>query len=310
MKGPIEITDLEFEDGNLVKVRGARPEYFDGHTLITLVREMASAWRGFVEVIAARQIDELNKPTPSVALTYTNYRGETAERRIIPFEVWFGSTEWHPEPQWLLRAYDCEKKAERDFALKDFGSRPLVPSANGDAYSHADRVALASTLSWDLTEITPDDVKGILDRLAAEGYRLVRFDVSAVEPDKRLYDGTKPMADGDDTPMTAAEEVLAWLLIEKIGVPDDVPYSPDQAQQIIVRQLSSPPLTREGEDSAEVGRALAFVARWAWREDPSNAVRKLTDAERLSAIKHHPTIKALAATRSGSATSPTGGDHG
>ena len=71
--------------------------------------------------------------------------------------------------------------------------------------------------------------------------------------------------------------------------------------------FTSPPLSREGEDSAEVGRALAFVARWAWREDPSNAVRKLTDADRLSAIKHHPTIKALAATRSGSATTAKGG---
>ncbi|MBD8556873.1 hypothetical protein IFT84_20390 [Rhizobium sp. CFBP 8762] len=39
--------------------------------------------------------------------------------------------------------------------------------------------------------------------------------------DARLYDGTVPMADGGDTRMTAAEEVLAWLLIEKIGVPDD-----------------------------------------------------------------------------------------
>ncbi|GMB80493.1 hypothetical protein NN6n1_12750 [Shinella zoogloeoides] len=71
-------------------------------------------------------------------------------------------------------------------------------------------------------------------------------------------------------------------------------------------RLTSPSLTREGEDSAEVERALAFVARWAWREDPSNAVRKLTDAERLSAIKHHPTIKALADTRSGSATTQKG----
>lgn len=56
-----------------------------------------------------------------VALTYTNWRGETSVRSIIPRGVWFGSTEWHPEPQWLLRAWDTEKDAERDFALKDFG---------------------------------------------------------------------------------------------------------------------------------------------------------------------------------------------
>lgn len=53
----------------------------------------------------------------------------------------------------------------------------------------------------------------------------------------RLRSSSKPMADGGETPMTAAEEVLAWLLIEKIGVPDDVTYSPDQAQEIIARHL-------------------------------------------------------------------------
>ena len=45
------------------------------------------------------------------------------------------------------------------------------------------------------------------------------------------------MGDGDNR-MTAAEEVLAWILIEKIGVPDDVGYSPQQAQDIIVSRLA------------------------------------------------------------------------
>lgn len=62
-----------------------------------------------------------------ITLTYTNYRGETSERAITPIRPWFGSTEWHPEPQWLLRAYDHDKGAERDFALKDFGRQQ--PSA-------------------------------------------------------------------------------------------------------------------------------------------------------------------------------------
>lgn len=151
MKQSIDITDLEFENGQLVKVRGTRPEYFDRYHLINLVREMACAWREFVEAIAARQIEELNKPTPSVVLTYTNYRGETAERRIIPFEVWFGSTEWHPEPQWLLRAYDCEKKAERDFALKDFGARVSDPNGHDLTDLIGLRDALAATRSASAT---------------------------------------------------------------------------------------------------------------------------------------------------------------
>ncbi|WP_155947796.1 hypothetical protein [Rhizobium sp. 2MFCol3.1] len=60
-----------------------------------------------------------------------------------------------------------------------------------------------------------------------------------------LYDADAFMADGGYTPMTSAEAVLAWLLIEKIGVPDDVCYSPNQAQDIIVRRLD---LARELEE--------------------------------------------------------------
>ena len=67
-----------------------------------------------------------------VTLTYTNWRGETAERTITPKRIWFGSTDWHPEPQWLLTAFDAEKQADRDFALKDFGQAlpPAVPTDN------------------------------------------------------------------------------------------------------------------------------------------------------------------------------------
>jgi predicted DNA-binding transcriptional regulator YafY len=54
-----------------------------------------------------------------VRIVYRNYRGEVAKRRIIPGRIWFGGTEWHPEPQWLLDAVDLEKGATRSFALRD-----------------------------------------------------------------------------------------------------------------------------------------------------------------------------------------------
>lgn len=57
--------------------------------------------------------DQTTEPTEIV---YRNWKGETAVRRIIPIRWWFGSTQWHPEPQWLLSAIDVEKNAERDFA--------------------------------------------------------------------------------------------------------------------------------------------------------------------------------------------------
>lgn len=54
-----------------------------------------------------------------VTVTYTNYRGETTTRKIQPSRLFWGSTEWHPEPQWLLEAWDFGKSAVRVFALKD-----------------------------------------------------------------------------------------------------------------------------------------------------------------------------------------------
>lgn len=54
-----------------------------------------------------------------IKILYTNYRGETSERNIIPKEIIFSATEWHPEEQWLLVADDLDKKAERSFAMKD-----------------------------------------------------------------------------------------------------------------------------------------------------------------------------------------------
>jgi predicted DNA-binding transcriptional regulator YafY len=54
-----------------------------------------------------------------VIIRYTNYRGETADRRIIPIRIRFGSTKWHPEPQWLLEAFDVDRGADRAFALSD-----------------------------------------------------------------------------------------------------------------------------------------------------------------------------------------------
>lgn len=66
---------------------------------------------------------------PSLTIIYTNYRGYTSKRIITPIKPWFGSTEWHPEPQWLLTAFDHEKQANRDFALKDFGYSDHSPRA-------------------------------------------------------------------------------------------------------------------------------------------------------------------------------------
>lgn len=53
-------------------------------------------------------------------VAYQNWRGEVAIREIKPICLWFGSTQWHPEDQWFLKAWDVEKQVERDFALHGF----------------------------------------------------------------------------------------------------------------------------------------------------------------------------------------------
>ncbi len=57
-----------------------------------------------------------------VVAAYKNWKGVVSERRFMPFEIFFGTTEWHPEPQWLLRALDMDKQEVRFFALKDFSN--------------------------------------------------------------------------------------------------------------------------------------------------------------------------------------------
>lgn len=59
------------------------------------------------------------EPNPPFVFDYTNWRGEKDRRRVIPHGMRFGSTEWHPEPQWLMKAFDLDKQADREFAMRD-----------------------------------------------------------------------------------------------------------------------------------------------------------------------------------------------
>lgn len=57
-----------------------------------------------------------------VRILYTNYRNETATRTVLPERIWYGSTPWHPQPQWLLDALDVERGERRSFAVADIKS--------------------------------------------------------------------------------------------------------------------------------------------------------------------------------------------
>ena len=45
-----------------------------------------------------------------VTILYTNWKGETKYRNIIPMSVEFKATQWHPEEQWILNAMDMDIK--------------------------------------------------------------------------------------------------------------------------------------------------------------------------------------------------------
>lgn len=70
-----------------------------------------------------------------VVIDYLNHALEQSVRTIIPVNLWFGETKWHPVKQWLLDAIDLDKKAMRTFAVKDIAAwTPTVPRAPYGAY--------------------------------------------------------------------------------------------------------------------------------------------------------------------------------
>jgi len=54
-----------------------------------------------------------------VSFVYVNWRGEKARRYVRVIGFYWGKTDWHPEYQMLLYAYDFDKKKHRYFAVKD-----------------------------------------------------------------------------------------------------------------------------------------------------------------------------------------------
>ena len=99
---------------------------------------------------------------------YTNWRGETALRRAIPISIRHASTEWHPEKQWLLLAYDIDKQAEREFALADcsFGLSAAIAAARPHIMEEAARIAIGNMPDGPTGQETPYG-QGRIDAAAA-----------------------------------------------------------------------------------------------------------------------------------------------
>jgi hypothetical protein len=64
--------------------------------------------------------------SPEISFTYKNWKDEVNERRAVLSSLWWGSNEWHPEPQLLVNGYDLDKKAPRIYAVKDISDIKIL----------------------------------------------------------------------------------------------------------------------------------------------------------------------------------------
>jgi hypothetical protein len=57
-----------------------------------------------------------------IEFDYMNWKGVFGHRTIRVKQFYFGSTEYHPEGQWLLEGFDLDKDEGRIFAMKDMSN--------------------------------------------------------------------------------------------------------------------------------------------------------------------------------------------
>lgn len=71
-------------------------------------------------------------PQP-VRFEYINYKGERSQRHALPLKLWYGTTEHHPTESWFMRAWDFDRSAIRDFAMRDIMNwrHSIGPSTSG-----------------------------------------------------------------------------------------------------------------------------------------------------------------------------------
>ncbi len=153
----------------------------------------------------------------SIKLTYTNWKGETAERTITPDHIYWGSTEWHPESQWLLRAWDHDKKAFRDFALKDFG-HPRSSSSSSTADPELLAAAKATLAYYDSLDRSHDEGEpAILDELAAAVVKAERRGTrnADIRSDSKTIDMSQVRPVGE--PLRKADSPTHYVLVTSTG---------------------------------------------------------------------------------------------
>ena len=61
----------------------------------------------------------MEQENKTVHITYRNHRYETVLLKITPKVMFWGSTNHHLTPQWLLNVFDENEHQQRTLAMKD-----------------------------------------------------------------------------------------------------------------------------------------------------------------------------------------------
>lgn len=78
------------------------------------------------------------KSEQSVQIDYINWQEVRSVKHILPSgRLYFSSTQWHPEPQWLMEAEDLTEGVHRQYAMS--GIRRWIPVRQNIYDALADR---------------------------------------------------------------------------------------------------------------------------------------------------------------------------
>lgn len=61
-----------------------------------------------------------------IQFDYVNWKGIKSKRDVKVWNIYFGSTEFHSEQQWLMEAWDYDKQDVRIFAMKDMSNVVVI----------------------------------------------------------------------------------------------------------------------------------------------------------------------------------------
>jgi hypothetical protein len=61
-----------------------------------------------------------------IIFMYENWKGELSRRKAVVKGFFFGKTEYHPDYQCFMKAFDLDKMGLRDFAVRDISALEVV----------------------------------------------------------------------------------------------------------------------------------------------------------------------------------------